>query len=65
MDNKNIPIDPQVHRQAKIAAVRRGTSLKGFTERALLMYLDLLDSPRTLVDTKAPYEVQEETPCSP
>ena len=65
MEDKMIRISGDVHTQVKATAALYNMTIRDFTERALKKFILPDLKARTLVDTKAPYEVQEETPCSP
>ena len=60
-DFKQIAVETQLHQEAKARAAREGLSLKELTERALRDYL----WTNRLTDTRAPYDAQEESPCTP
>jgi len=51
-------VSPEVHKAAKIEAVKRGQNLGEFTEHALRAYLRELHM-KTFVDTPATYAMKE------
>jgi hypothetical protein len=48
-----IRVDPEMHRQAAIAAAQRGTTIKDITEEALRRFLS--PNPVVLIDSREEY----------
>lgn len=55
MNYQPIAISKELHRKAKMAALREGVTLKAWTERLIIAALD----GKRLVDTPEPYRVKE------